>query len=105
MVEAFPVAKDFSVRFRTGAKTVSRLAIDSLGLQGRQQTFRTRVILAIADGSHGHFHVRRGASLSKLERRVLRTMIRVMNDWCGTSSSDRYLPGTHHPFGILPGGH
>lgn len=68
---------------------MSRLPINLLDLLHRKQTFYNGIVIAITDGSDRQLHVRGRASLSKLQRSALRTMIRMMNDVRGMSSSDR----------------
>jgi hypothetical protein len=69
---------------------------EKLRFERRVEALAHRVVKAIADRSHGSNDARRLAAFSKRDRRVLRSVGRVMDNAARLATIDRHIEGVDH---------
>src|SRR5258708_31528798 len=77
VVPAFDEPEDGELGFGLGAEPAS---IEQLTLEGREEAFRHRVVIAVPDGPARRTHADFRAALSEPQRRVLTPVVGMVND-------------------------
>src|SRR5712692_5157605 len=80
-------------------------AVEQFAFERGEETLAHCVIEAIADGAHRGPHARLAATLAEGERRVLATLVRMMNHGGGPALPQRQAERLQPPFGAPMGFH
>src|SRR5712691_12331085 len=96
VVPAFDKAKTSHLRFGLRGEPT---AFQQLALEGGEEALAHGVVVGIPYGAHGRPHVRFLASLAERERRVLASLVAVVDDVAGLPLADRHLQRVQHQFG------
>src|SRR3954454_2114177 len=97
VVPAFDECED--CRFRFGEEPEAE-SVSQLALERGEEALAERIVIAVSDRSHRREHSLLSATASELDRCVLTTLIRVMNDsWMRLSLLESHIESRGHQFG------
>ena len=102
IVEAFDEVKDGVARLRVGFEAAP---IQQLAFQRGEETLRHRIVVAVTDRAHRWPHARLAAAVAELDRRILRALIRVMNNASRTAHRQRHAQRVQHDRHVQRGRH
>lgn len=88
VVPSFQVTEDGHARLGVGGEPASG---EQLAFQRGEETLAQGVVISIADRAHGRPDTRLSAALAEGQRRILRPLVRVMNDVARPALGDRHL--------------
>ena len=73
-------------------------------LQRRKEALGHRVVIAVADRTHRWFDIGLGTSVAERDRRVLRALIRVVDDSVRAAFCQRHVERIKHDLSVQRGG-